>query len=298
MTTMAIKTGANTPVRNLGLLLLAQVVLAVVLLAWQGRGATADPKPLLSFDEKSVDRLIIEGPENANVELQRKGSGDAAQWVVTGAGDFPADSARIQQVLSRLKGLEVIAPLATSSAAAERFKVSDDSFERRIQAVAGGKAVATLLLGNSQGLRQTSARKGGDDGVYAVDWATYEVATRNEDWIEKGLLRIPTDQVTGVEANGRTLDEEATRRVSQNLTSLYFSGLKGTGEEARKGLGKPELELVIQRREGGPVTYTIHTLPDTEDRALVVSNRQEVFTIGSSQAAALKGAVEEEKSEP
>src|SRR5690606_8831582 len=137
---------------------------AAGLLTWQGRGGVAEAEALFSFDDKSVDRLVIEGPEQEKVELQRRGNGDAAQWVVTGAGDFPADIARVQQVLSRLKGLEVVAPVARSSAAAERFKVGDESFERRIQAQVGGKSVATLLLGNSLGSGQTAARKSGEDG--------------------------------------------------------------------------------------------------------------------------------------
>ncbi len=298
MTTMALKTQANAPVRNLALLLLAQLVLAAGLLAWQGRGGVAEAEALFSFDDKSVDRLVIEGPEQEKVELQRRGNGDAAQWVVTGAGDFPADIARVQQVLSRLKGLEVVAPVARSSAAAERFKVGDESFERRIQAQVGGKSVATLLLGNSLGSGQTAARKSGEDGVYGTNWGTYELATRDEEWLDKGLLRMAADNVTGVEANGKALDEEATRRVGESLASLQFRNLKGTAEEARKGPGKQELQLVVQRRDGEPVTYTLYKEPDSDDRVLVVSNRQEAFTIGPSQAAALRGAVEEKKPEP
>lgn len=296
MTTMTMKTEANAPLHKLALLFVAQVVLAAALLAWQGRGGVAEPKALFSFDEKAVDRLVIEGPDQAKVELQRRGSADAAQWVVSGAGDFPADRARIQQVVNRLHELKVVAPVATSGAAAERFKVSDETFERRIRAEAGGKAVATLLLGSSQGSRQTSAREAGEDDVYAVDWATYEIATRNEDWLDKGVLRIAEDSVAGIEADGRQLDEEARKRVAQTLSSLYFQNLRGSGEDARQGLGKPELQLVVQRREGEPVTYTTYKLPDTEDRALVVSTRPEVFTLGAAQAGALKGAVGEEAS--
>lgn len=296
MTTMALKTEASAPVRNLALLLVVQVLLAAGLLAWQGRGGVAVPKPLFTFDEKSVDRLVIEGPEQAKVELQRRGSGDAAQWVVAGAGDFPADIARVQQVISRLKGMEVVAPVARSSAAAERFKVTDEDFERRIQAQVGGKSVATLLLGNSLGSGQTAARKGGDDGVYATNWGTYDVYTSDEEWLDKSLLRIAANNVTGVEANGKTLDEEATKRVGEVLASLQFRNIRGTGEDARKALGKQELQLVVQRQGGEPLTYTLYKVPDGDDRALVVSNRQEVFTVGPSQAAALRGAAGEESS--
>lgn len=293
MTTVAMKMNAGAPVRNLALLLLAQVVLAAGLLAWQGRGGVAEPKALFDFDVKTVDRLVIEGPDEAKVDLQRRGSGDTAQWVVTQAGDFPADGSRVRRVLDQLHGLQVTAPVATSAAAAERFKVADEDFERRIRAEAGGRFVATLLLGSSQGSRQTSARKGGEDEVYAVDWATYDVATRSEDWLDKGVLSIAEEDVTGVEVDGKELDEEARKRVAQALAGLYFQNLRGTGDEARRGLGKLELQLVVQRRQGEPVTYTSYRLPDTEDRALVVSNRPEVFTLSAVQAGGLKGAVGE-----
>lgn len=288
MTSVAIRN--DVPLRNLTVLLVAQLVLAAVLLWWQGRDTVAVPQPLFTFDTAAVDRLVIEGPDSARVELQRRGNADDAKWVIASAGDFPADGNRVSRVIERLHELKASAPVATSSGAAERFKVADKSFERRIQADAGGKTAAALLLGGPQGTRQTSARKAGDDAVYSVDWPTYELGTRTEDWMDRTALRLPEDSVTGVEADGRALDEEAVKRVAKALSTLDFQGLR-TGEDARSGLGRPELSLTVQRREGDPVSYALHPVKDSQDKLLVVSTRAETFTLAPWQADPLKEAV-------
>lgn len=289
MTTIAINT--NPLLRNLAILLAAQLALAAGLLWWQGRDpSAAATRPLFEFDVAAVDRIAIEGPEGARVELTRSGSGDGATWGVVQAGGFPAQGSRVRQLVERLHGLEVGAPVTRSPGTHERFRVTDEAFERRLQVSAGDTPVATLLLGSSQGPRQTSARALGHDEVHAVDWQVYDLPARPEDWIDRTVLRIPKEEVEWVEVGGRRLEGDAAGSIASALAALEFQSLVDAGAKAPRGA--PELELQVQRRGAGVVTYTLHRQGEGDERVLTVSGRSERFRLAAWQARPLLDAAQ------
>jgi hypothetical protein len=334
MTTMTMTITKAPTQRHLALLLAAQVLLAVVLGWWQWREpASAAGQPLLVFDKSAVDKLLIEGPDNARVELLRKGGADGkgAAWMVAQAGDFAADASQADLLINRLHGATAGAPVATSAEAAERFKVADAVFERRITAQAGGKTLGTLLLGTSQGPRQTYARKAGANEVHTVDLASHEVPVKAADWLDKALLRVPLGEIAGIALDGLELtqvappapaasataaasaatgagsapvptwqaqglkpnervDNAAADRLAQAIADLRFNGLRGRDEAARKDLGATELRIGVRRRDGRRIDYTLRKLPAGEERALLVSNRPETFTLTQAQAKTLVDA--------
>ncbi|HEX6016881.1 MAG TPA: DUF4340 domain-containing protein [Burkholderiaceae bacterium] len=188
--------------KTLAALLGAQLVLAAGLAAWSARAAIAPAATvLLAFDKSKADQLTIEGPDKARVDLARKGE----HWMVAQAGGFEADGSQVAQLLARLSALKPGPAVATSSAAAERFKVADSSFERRISIDVGGKSVGTLLLGSSLGAHQTLARKAGDNDVVGVDLPTYEVPAKADDWLDKTVLQVPRGELAAVEVAGLQL---------------------------------------------------------------------------------------------
>jgi len=188
--------------KALAALLGAQLVVAIGLAAWSARAAIAPaPTVLLAFDKDKADKLTIEGPDKTRVDLARK----SGHWVVAQAGDFAADAGQVAQLLARLSALNPGPAVATSSQAAERFKVADSSFERRISIDVGGQSAGTLLLGNSLGAHQTLARKAGDPDVVGIDLPTYEVPAKADDWLDKTVLQVPRDQLATVEVAGLQL---------------------------------------------------------------------------------------------
>jgi hypothetical protein len=197
--------------RILAALLTLQLLLAAGWAAWSGRGPAASAATtLLVFDENAADKLVIEGPDKARTELARKNG----HWVVTQAGDFAADGAQVTQLLARLAALERGPVVATSAEAAERFEVADAGFERRIGVEAGGKTLATLLLGRSQGPRQTYARKADDNAVVSVGLAPYEVPDKPDDWLDKAALQMPRADITAIEVAGLKLVRQAAKPPS------------------------------------------------------------------------------------
>jgi hypothetical protein len=318
--------------RDLGILLAVQVLLALLLGWWQWREpALAADQPLLVFDKSAVDKLVIEGPEQARVELLRKSGaeGKGAAWVVAQAGDFAADASQAEALLGRLRGVTAGVPVASSAEAAERFKVADTAFERRITALAGHSPLGTLLLGSTQGARRTYARRAGASEVHAIDLATHEVPVKADDWLDKAALRLPAGEIASLALDGleltrvappaaaalpaasaaasaaaapapawhaqglkpdERLDSAAADRLAQAIADLRFSGLRGRDELARKDLGDTELRIAVRRRDGQRTDYTLRKLPSGEERALLVSGRPETFTLTQAQARALVGA--------
>lgn len=192
------------PVQTLAAVLGAQLLLAAVLFGARAGGRAPDA-PLLAFDPAAVDRLIVEGPGEARVELTRS---DGAWRVATRAG-FPADSGKVRRALERLSALRRGAPVATSPEAAARFRVADGAFERRVTLEAAGKPVGAVLFGGAAALRSVHARVAGGSEVQLVEFSTWELPAAADEWIDRGVLRIPVDEIEAIVAGGVTLERSA-----------------------------------------------------------------------------------------
>ena len=196
------------PIRNLTILLAAQLLLAGGLAfarVQRGGGGGPADAPLLAFDKAAADRVVGEGPAGAKVELVKADGG----WKVASRAGFPADTARGEGLLDRLAGLRRAPPVATSAEAAARFKVADGDFERRITVEAGGKPVATALFGTSAAMRAVHARAGGSGDVQLASFSTWETPAAPDEWIDKGVLRIPRAEIEAVTVGGVTLEKAA-----------------------------------------------------------------------------------------
>lgn len=178
------------------LLALQLVIIAVVLLAETGFG-DEQAGPFLSFEQSSVDEIRITG------------DGEDAETLVLSRGEhgwqlpdgMPADANKVSEVLGRLSELQAPWPVATSGNAAERFEVTDDTFQRHVVLLADGDAVTDLYLGTSPGYQQVHARRAGDDAVYSVGLSNYQLPNKADDWLDKTLLQ-PKGEVSAVARQG------------------------------------------------------------------------------------------------
>lgn len=164
--------------------------------------APAADTPLLGFDAKKVDRLVIEGPDAAKVALTKTDGG----WRLPDAADFPADRDRIEQLLKRLTELRGGTPVATTPGAQQRFRVSDADFERRISLHAGDKTLGTLYLGTAPSLRQINARAANSEAIFAVELGAHEVPVGADAWIDRAVLRLPRDEIVAIDVAGLHLE--------------------------------------------------------------------------------------------
>jgi hypothetical protein len=248
--------------------LAVQLGLALVLfVSGSHNDAYKAKEPLLVFDPGSIDTIEIDETNGNSVTLTKTGG----QWTVPAFAGFPADAARVAALLDRLGSLKKGWPVATSSDAARRFKVTDDFHERRIVLKSGGKEVARLLLGTSPSFRQVYARNANDPKVYSVAFATYDVGERPDDWINRDTLSLPEDKIASISVGNVTLERKDGKYVIPNLADgetvkesevfklvsavlhPMFDAVVGKGADALKKVDDPSVEVVVKLTDGSSV---------------------------------------------
>lgn len=181
----------------LGGLLAIQAVAGYIILAGGGDlQEHSGIQKLVEFERETLDGIKIEDVDGNIVELKRV---DDA-WV--SADDFPADSDRVDRLLDRLVELEHGLAIASSSSAAERFEVSEDSFQRRIDLLDGDKVLSSLYLGTGAGARRSHVRLAGEDSIYTATIGTFEFPAEISEWQDKTVLNLDFDSVKTVEFEG------------------------------------------------------------------------------------------------
>jgi len=307
-------------IRVLVALLAAQLLLAAGMrFTGQDLAAAHPHTPLLALGDKTVDRLTIEGPEGARVVLAKQDSG----WALPGSGNFPADRVQVDTLLSRLEGLQRGLPVATSAGALKRFKVSDESFERRVTLAHGDDTLTTLYFGSAPDMHHVNARAAGDDAVFAVEFAAYEAPDKAADWEDKSILQVPQDDIASMEVAGLTLHRAAAlpadkaaagvqgkpaapagwsidglgegevvnqagaKDLAQTLAQLSIGAVLGTEAKPDYGLDTPALTLHLTRQGGGTIDYRLGPTGNEGYAVLKSSARPEYFRIPGYTADAL-----------
>jgi hypothetical protein len=169
-----------------GLLLVQLVVFAGLLFA---RGGFTEPEtgPLLGFDAAAVDGIVIEESQDTRLTLSKQ-DGRWRATVGDAGSDVPVDAEKVDKLLAKLAELRSPWPVATTSAARERFEVGDDNRQRHLMLQVGGKTAAELLLGTSPGFRRLHVRIPGADEIYEVDLTHFELSTAVDEWLDRAVL--------------------------------------------------------------------------------------------------------------
>jgi len=201
----------------LSLLLLVQLGLALAMgLGGQNLKAFDATENLLSLDKTQVDHLVFEGTDGQKLVLQK----NADHWRLPDHYKALADDQKIEDLLTSLSELRRPWPVAEKGTAHKRFKVADDTFERRLTFFHGEKELGGLLLGSSPGFRKVHARVAGEELVYDIPFSNYQVSLKPEDWLDKGQLKLKAEQIKSI-----TL---ADCRLRQQDKKLVIEGLSDT----------------------------------------------------------------------
>lgn len=285
--------------------LLGLQVLAALGLSWKASpfSSPAAGGQLLDFDSAAVDSIFIYGGEGESVELDKSNGG----WQLPALDGFPADGQRIEQLLERLQQLETGSAIASSRDAQKRFKVSDDSYERKLVLKGGERELATLYLGTTPGMRRIHARSDSADAVYRVEFAASDLPLDHEGWQDNTVLQFPRDELTAIKVSGLQLERakdgdddvwhgegleegelinsSAVDELARLIANLRIGKVlnDGTGPAS---LEEPALELEITR-DGETVSYRLGQSDEDEQFVLKVSSRPEYFHLPRFRAEAL-----------
>lgn len=183
----------------LGATLAAQLVLAGALFASRAANdAGQTTAPWLAFPAGDVTRIVL---ADANDSTTLAKTND--RWQLSDLQQLPANAGRITGMLDDFSKLTTRWPVAQSASGRERFEVGDDKFQRHLQLYNGDKLLGEYYFGTSPGFRQTHARRAGEDEVYALSFNNFDLPVDDNDWLDKGLLKV--SDVDRVEGDGFVL---------------------------------------------------------------------------------------------
>ena len=252
--------------------LLAQVLLLVLLKGtFSGSVEAGTVRPFLpELDGLVAARLAIEDGEGGSVGLSLQGEG----WTLDEADGYPVDGSKVDAMLEDLRGLKIRRPVVTSSRYHDQLKVGDDDHERRIRIWSdpAGEPEVDFLVGSSPNYRISDVRRQGEDEVYEVmGLSAWDIQADTVSWIEKKVVDVPADEVTGLKitnsngvfelarqdgvwtvvdgAPGGDLDQTAVDSLVRAYSSIFLAEPVGK-VDASHGLESPVAMVELIR--GGP----------------------------------------------
>ena len=283
-------------------LLAVQLVMAVAMnLSSDDYDAFKPQEKLLAFDRKAVDGLRIEDGKNSVLLEKHDG-----EWRLPQSDGFPANTANVERLLDTLAGLQKGWPVATTAAAARRFKVADDQFERKLSLLSNGKTLAVLYVGTSPGFRKVHVRADKQDDVFAVALNTWDANASTDDWIDKAVLTFSADDITRVDMPGFVLQRDGDKlRVAEltdkeetnakaaaalldKLAGLRIQSLLGKDAKPEYQQDKPELEFKVTRKQGDVLSYRISKPKEGAYYVLKRSDMADYFKVAEYAVKPLK----------
>lgn len=251
--------------------LAVQVLVIGTVFALQYR-SPEEPSLFLDFDPDTVDRMTVVSNEET-VELQK----DADFWELQDG--LPADQDKVVDLIEKIAGLQAGWPVATSHSTAERFEVTEDTFQKQVVLHSGDDVVADFYLGTSPGYQRVHARI--DGPVYSVKLSNYEFGSKASSWLNKQLLR-PEGRLSRIERvdgfvlthgdDGWTASEAGELNVqevesfAQRFTNLSVYDISSADIPI-----EPQANFVLLD-ESGELKLSLYYLEDDEDW-VATSNR-------------------------
>ncbi len=194
----------------LAALLVVQVALAVV--TWWPRGSgEVEVHPLVDLSADAVDRVVISGDPKATtkrdpVELVKKDG----QWVIASKDDFPADPAKVRELVQRFTEARVGRPIATRPTSHAALEVAEDTHKRKVVLGAGSESV-TLLVGSATS-RSVHVRRADQDDVYRLKgFSVWSIADQPRSYWDPKVLDLDPETVTSLHIRGPKGDFELVR---------------------------------------------------------------------------------------
>lgn len=232
--------------RNLLLLLVVQVLLAIGIYAYQRNAQPQlDARALLDFNLDNVDKLVISDASNSATLAK---SADA--WQLAELHQLPVETQKLDGLLDKLNGTRLTWPVTTTESSHERFEVTDGKFQRRVGFFTGDKKLGEIFLGTSPGFKKVHLRRAGEKAVYAVELSSFEFSTTDKDWLETELLAAKqprqirgSDYQLQQEGDNWRFADDASAKVDNNKARALVDALSGFMVQ-EVAVGKPEGEAI------------------------------------------------------
>lgn len=276
--------------------LILQVILTVTLtMTGKDIGAYSSAEKLLGLDLGNLDKITISGQEDKTVVLLKKGD----SWILPDYFNFPVDQQKLEKVSDKLFEINKPWPVATTDAAEKRFKVADDTFERKIDFASGDDIVKTLFLGTAPSYRNIHARINDQDAIYSIEFGVFETSAEGKDWVKKDYLHIAEDEITEIKLDGVMLKRqgknfvvtglddtkvsnvEEIKKFVDKLSKLSFSEILASEDKPEFQQNTPTAEINVKIKSGDSFSYTLSKLKEKDDFVLKKSSDDYYFKVAS-----------------
>lgn len=254
--------------RERGVTVLAAVLVAqvAVLAVTRLPGREAAPEPLLAgLTAAAAQRIEIDDGAGGSVVMARQ----ETDWVLSDAGGYPADGARVADLLDRLVAARRDRLVARTDAGRRELRVRPDDFERRLRIDAGTDDAYLFYVGAAAGTRGAHVRVDGQDEVWSVDGlAPWQVAADRASWVDPVYARVESDRVAAFElqnaagsfrfersdagwtspalGDGEAVDQERVTDFVGRFSSLRMRQPLGTEPPDDAGLDRPAAVVRIE----------------------------------------------------
>lgn len=220
------------------LLVLQLVIVGILFSSDANMDINNETKSLVNLNNELSNIKIIDG----NQELSF--SKISGKWRIDNYPALELLDNKVSSLTTELATMQVTWPITSTASSHERFKVTNDNFEKQVYFTDNQGNEQKLLLGKSPSFKKLYARNIDDDDVYSIDYNTYQLSADKNDWLDKSQLAIDSiskisHSVVNLEKSGsdwqlaapsslneqQVLDEEYIEDFINQLTSLAVTGI-------------------------------------------------------------------------
>jgi hypothetical protein len=264
--------------------------------------STAPDSAFLSFTPKSISSVLINGPENEELVLQKSDKG----WIMPGAFSAPVSKGQVDGLLQKLADARQGLAVATSTGAAKRFKTTEDDFERHVTLKQGDTVVGEFYLGTSAGMRNSHVRKADQDAVVSISVSSHEVDVEADSWLDRTLADLSKDDLKAVTladislikkeegkekvwlldgASKEEIEKDEVDSLLNKVTAISVQSVLDPATSAEL-LKDPAVQFTVTKQDDSKVTYAFAKNDDKKDNKeedyfiLKMSNNELYFKVG------------------
>jgi len=282
-------------------LMIAQLIAVIIVHAPKLGTSQKQQAQLLSLSAEQATKITLSAQDEAPLNLVKT----EGIWTLPDYHQLNVDPDKINGFLKKLDEINPSWPVATTTQAQERFEVSEDKYQRKIEIDFENQEPITLYLGTSPGYRKTHARLADDDAIYSVKFSNYEAATTPDNWFDQKLFTLEADRIKQVKTNTVSFEQEKQQwqvsglvehEVSQpqavkdyvsQLANLSVDKALGTDPSQINTGENPTHEITVIGTEDKPITYTLSLLDSGAAYSLKSSSSEVYFELSKAQGDAL-----------
>jgi hypothetical protein len=174
----------------------------------EGSAAAARKAPIfpgLTLEE--VAHVRVADRDGASVEIARGDGG----WVIESAGRYPAKAEKVEQLISKIAGLQSSGIAATSPSSHAGLEVAERFFQREVRLLdAAGKERARLFAGRAVA-GGCFVRRAGEAAVHRVaEPLQWQISPQAQSYIDPKIVKLDPGKARGL----------AIRRAGKTVVAL------------------------------------------------------------------------------